>query len=223
VGFAQGYGMTELSGNAVFLSPEHHRRGLAGEERFLTAAGWPGPGVEVRIVDEAGAAVAAGTPGEVTVRAEQVCAGYWGEPEATAALVRDGWLHTGDVGTVADDGLLTIVDRAKDVIVSGGENVASREVEDVLGAHPAVAQVAVVGIPDDRWGEAVCAAVVRRGADDVDEVALTAELLAHASAGLARYKVPKRIVFVDTLPTNASGKVRKTDLRRRLASGPHPF
>ena len=219
VGFAQGYGMTELSGNAVFLSPDDHRRGLAGDDRLLTAAGWPAPGVEVRIADEEGRPVLPGEPGEVCVRSDQVCSGYWADPAATDAAWRDGWFRTGDVGTLDDDGLLTIVDRAKDIIVTGGENVASREVEDAIGHHALVARVAVVGLPDERWGEAICAVVVVRPGAEHDPARLPADIIAHARARLAGYKVPKRVVLAPDLPLNASGKVVKADLRRQLAAG----
>lgn len=220
VDFAQGYGMTELSGNAVFLPPEAHRAGLAGDLRLLRAAGWPADGVELRIVDDTGAPVAAGTPGEITIRARQVCAGYWHDPEATARTIRHGWLHTGDLGTVDDDGLLTIVDRLKDIIVTGGENVASREVEEVLERHPDVARVAVVGIPDDRWGEMVCAAVVLRDGSGRDHADVVTELDELASEHLARFKAPKRIEVVRNLPINAGGKVMKVELRARLQAPP---
>ncbi|HEX7134853.1 MAG TPA: AMP-binding protein [Iamia sp.] len=204
VDFAQGYGMTELSGNAVFLGPDDHRRGLAGDERLLRAAGRAGPGVELRIVD-----------GEIWVRADQVCAGYWEDPEATEAALHDGWLRTGDIGTLDDDGLLTIVDRAKDVIITGGENVASREVEDAIGHHPAVARVAVIGVPDERWGEAVVAVVVLRA--DVEPTPATIESIqGEAARRLARFKQPQRIEVVDDLPVNAGGKVDKVDLRMRF-------
>ena len=217
VGFAQGYGMTELSGNAVFLGPDDHTRGLAGEERLLRAAGWPGPGVELQVVDDEGRARAPGEPGEVWIRGEQVFAGYWEDPTATAAAFRDGWLRTGDVGTLDQDGLLTIVDRAKDIIVTGGENVASREVEDVLGRHPQVARVAVVGVPDERWGEAVWAAVVvrRDGGPTPDP----AELVVWAREHLAAFKAPKQVVLVSDLPVNSGGKVVKAELRRLLSEG----
>jgi acyl-CoA synthetase (AMP-forming)/AMP-acid ligase II len=216
VGFAQGYGMTELSGNAVFLGPDDHRRGLAGEDHLLRAAGRPGPGVELRIIGDDGAPVAAGATGEVCVRAAQVCAGYWDDPEATAAALPDGWLRTGDVGTLAADGLLTIVDRAKDIIITGGENVASREVEDAIGHHPAVARVAVIGVPDAHWGEAVVAVVVLR-ADAEDGPATVTSIQVEAGRHLARFKQPKRVEVVDDLPVNAGGKVDKVELRRRFA------
>lgn len=217
VGFAQGYGMTELSGNAVFLGPGDHARGLAGEERLLHAAGWPGPGVDLQVVDEEGRSRPPGQRGEVWVRGDQVFAGYWDDPAATTEALQDGWLRTGDVATLDDDGLLTIVDRAKDVIVSGGENVASREVEDVLGRHPQVARVAVVGVPDERWGEAVWAAVVVRA--DGGPAPEPAELVAWARQHLAAFKAPKQVVLVDDLPVNAGGKVVKGEVRRRLAGG----
>jgi acyl-CoA synthetase (AMP-forming)/AMP-acid ligase II len=217
-GFAQGYGMTELSGNAVFLSADDHRRGLAGDERLLAATGRPGPGVELRITGDDGRVLPPGEAGEVRVRAAQVCAGYWDDPEATAAAMVDGWLRTGDIGVLDDDQLLTIVDRAKDIIVTGGENVASREVEDVIGRHPLVGRVAVIGIPDDHWGEAVCAVVVVRADAEHDPTTTAADIRARAGTGLARFKVPKRVVFVDELPVNAGGKVIKAELRRRVAA-----
>jgi acyl-CoA synthetase (AMP-forming)/AMP-acid ligase II len=203
---SQGYGMTELSGNAVFLRPEEHRRAAAGDERLLRAAGRPAPGVEV--------ALAAGTH-EILVRAPQVMAGYWGDPGATAAAVdAQGFLHTGDVGRIDADGLLSVVDRVKDVIVTGGENVASREVEDVLHGHPGVADVAVVGLPDPRWGERVTAVVVPRAGARPD----AAELVDRCRAHLAGFKAPREVVFAEALPRNAAGKVLKAQLRATLAA-----
>jgi fatty-acyl-CoA synthase len=138
--------------------------------------------------------------------------GYWQDVDATAAALADGWLHTGDVGRIDDDGLLTVVDRLKDVIVSGGENVASREVEAVLHAHPGVADVAVVGLPDARWGERVAAVVVRRDGEPVT----AEELVALARSHLAGFKVPRHVEFVAALPRNAAGKVLKQVLRDDL-------
>jgi acyl-CoA synthetase (AMP-forming)/AMP-acid ligase II len=202
---SQGYGMTELSGNAVFLGPDDHRAAAAGDVRLLAAAGRASPGVEVRLDPDSG---------EILVRAPQVMAGYWEDEPATAAALAGGWLHTGDAGRLDDDGLLTVVDRLKDVIVSGGENVASREVEAVLHAHPDVADVAVVGIGDERWGERVTAAVVRRPGTTVT----ADELVALSRAHLAGYKTPRAVVFVDELPRNAAGKVLKQQLRDELRS-----
>ena len=219
-GFAQGYGMTELSGNAVFLSPADHLRGLAGEGRFLRAAGYPGPGVQLRLVDEAGTDVSTGMAGEITVAAAQVCAGYLDDPVSTEAAIVDGWLHTGDIGVLDPDGLLHVVDRAKDIVVTGGENVSSREVEEALLSHEHVAQAAVIGLPDDRWGEAVTACIVLRtsGLDRFDgspsaRTALTETLRAHVGERLAGYKKPRRVIVLDALPVNAGGKVDKPLLR----------
>lgn len=219
--FAQGYGMSELSGNAVFLSPDDHRAALAGDARLSRAAGRAAPGVELRTVDEHGRDANAGEPGEIWVRAAQVCAGYLDDPAATAATITDGWLHTGDVGRLDPDGLLTIVDRAKDVVVTGGENVASREVEEALLSHPLVAQAAVIGLPDDRWGEAVTAVVVP-GADvtAADRDGLTSVLPGHVAERLAGYKKPRRVILVDELPINAGGKVDKPALRQRFGYSP---
>lgn len=208
---SQGYGMTELSGNAAFLGPDEHRRAAAGDDRLLRAAGYPAPGVELALAPRTG---------EILVRAPQVMLGYWQDADATAAALADGWLHTGDVGRVDDDGLLTVVDRLKDVIVSGGENVASREVEAVLHTHPGVADVAVIGLPDPRWGERVAAVVVRRGDTGVTE----AELVALARDHLAGFKVPRVVTFVAELPRNAAGKVLKQRLRDEIGgeAGPGP-
>jgi long-chain acyl-CoA synthetase len=211
--FAQGYGMTELAGNAVFLDAAAHRRGLAGEPRLLTAAGQPGPLLSLRIVDDGDADVEPGQVGEIVVRGPQVTAGYWRDPQATAACWRNGWFHTGDMGRRDREGFLYVVDRKKDIIVTGGENVSSREVEDVLHLHEAVREAAVVGEPDPRWGENVCAFVVLRGGASASADDLVALVRQH----LAGYKKPKRIIFVDDLPKNASGKILKAELRSRLA------
>ncbi len=200
---SQGYGMTELSGNAVFLGADEHRRAASGDERLLRAAGRPAPGVELRLADRTD---------EILVRAPQVMLGYFQDADASAAALDGGWLHTGDVGHVDDDGLLTVVDRLKDVIVSGGENVASREVEAVLHSHPGVADVAVVGLPDPRWGERVAAVVVRRDGTEVT----ADELVALARSHLAGFKVPRVVEFVEVLPRNAAGKVLKQRLRDEL-------
>ncbi len=231
VDFAQGYGSTELSGNAVFLGPAEHRRGLAGEARLLGTAGRPGPGVAVRTVDDAGDDVPPGTPGELLVSAAQVCAGYLDDEAATAATIVDGWLHTGDIAVIDTDGLVTIVDRAKDLVVTGGENVASREVEDALRDLPGVADVAVVGTPHDRWGEAVTAVLVLDATGDgstppaavgsepvvpLDPVVVD-RLDADLRDRLAGYKRPRRWFGASALPRNANGKVDKPALRRALA------
>jgi len=198
-GFGQGYGMTELSGNAVFLDAEAHRRAATTDPHLLAACGKVGSLAAVRLAAD----------GEILIRGDQVIPGYWRRPEANAAAFVDGWFRTGDIGRFDDDGYLYIVDRSKDIIVSGGENVASLEVEDVLSEHPAIAGVAVVGVPDERWGERVVAvAVARAGAVlDGDEV------VAWANGRIAGFKRPRQVLVVDELPTNASGKVLKREVR----------
>ncbi len=203
---SQGFGMTELAGNAIFLGPDDHRAAAAGDDRLLASAGRPSPGVEVRLGDDE----------ELLIRAPQVMAGYWNDSAATQAALDGGWLHTGDVARIDADGLISIVDRKKDVIVSGGENVASREVEAVLFEHASVRDVAVVGIPHARWGEQVCAVVV------VDEPVPPEALVAHCRDRLAGFKSPRRIEFVDALPRNGSGKVLKHRLRADLAATTDP-
>ncbi len=212
-GLAQGYGMTELSGNAVFLSPADHRLAATDQPHLLAAAGRPGPLTSVRIADEDGRELPEGDRGEILVRGDQVCDGYWNDPGATAASRLGPWLRTGDIGKVVD-GMLYVVDRKKDLIITGGENVASREVEDLLGQHPHVAQVAVVGIPDDRWGETVCAVVVAEDAESFDGEAL----MRWTDGRMAGFKRPRRIVAIDELPLNASGKVDKVRLRALVAT-----
>lgn len=216
VDFTQGYGMTELAGNAVFLDVGAHRRGLAGDEALLRTAGKPPREVEVRVVGPDDRSLPAGEAGEILVRAEQVMVGYWEDPEATAAACAGGWLHTGDVGRFDEDANLAVVDRKKDVIVTGGENVSSLEVEQVLHDHPDVAEVAVVGVPDPRWGENVCAVVVARPGVVLD----TDELVRAARERLAGFKVPRHVVLTDALPKNATGKIVKADLRDWLRSRP---
>ncbi len=198
-GFGQGYGMTELSGNAVFLDADDHRRAVTTDPQLLAAAGRVGPLAAVKLADD----------GEILIRGDQVVPGYWNRPEANDAAFVDGWFRTGDIGRFDDEGYLSIVDRSKDIIVSGGENVASLEVEDVLSEHPAVGAVAVVGVPDERWGERVVAvAVARAGAAlDPDEV------VAWCTGRLAGFKRPRQMLVVDALPTNASGKVLKREVR----------
>ncbi len=213
--FTQGYGMTELSGNAVFLDAVAHRKGLNGDFALLEAAGRPAPGVELQLVDENGDQVADGEVGEIAIRAAQVMSGYLNDESATAAALQDGWLHTGDIGRMVD-GLLYVVDRKKDMVITGGENVSSLEVEAAVLAHPDVARVAVVGVPDPTWGENVCAVVVGVPGVVVDGPAIAS----FVRASLAGFKSPRHIVVVDELPVTASGKVVKAELRRWLAENP---
>ncbi|TYC08917.1 long-chain fatty acid--CoA ligase [Actinomadura syzygii] len=213
VSLVQAYGQTESTGAAVWLDAEAHRRGVDGEEWLLGCAGRPGPLVGMRLVDESGRDVPSGVPGEVLLRADQVMSRYWDDPESTrGALSSDGWLRTGDLGVLHESGVLRLIDRKKDLIITGGENVSSVEVENALLAHPDVREAAVVGVPDPVLGEAVCAVVVRRPGSSLDEEAV----VAHARAELASYKKPRIVRFVEALPRNAAGKVLKQELRANV-------
>ncbi|MEO7850671.1 MAG: long-chain-fatty-acid--CoA ligase [Rubrivivax sp.] len=213
-GFFQAYGMTELSPCATYLTAAGHR-GDSGKPGLLRSAGRASLSTEVRVVDEQGNEVPLGTVGEVAVRGPNVMLGYWNKPEQTAAAVRDGWMHTGDGGRMDEDGYLYIVDRMKDMIVSGGENVYSAEVENALSQHPAVAASAVIGIPSEQWGEAVHAVVVLKpGASAAAE-----ELSKHCHALIAGYKCPRTVEFRDALPMTGAGKIQKTELRKPYWEG----
>ena len=196
----EGYGLSETSPVACFNHPDRSRR--------PGSIGTPIEGVEMRLVDAAGDVAPAGEVGEIAIRGHNVMKGYWGQPEATAAVMADGWFRTGDLGRRDEDGNYYVVDRKKDLIIRGGFNVYPREVEEVLYEHPAVAAVAVVAIPDDRLGEEVGAAVVRKAGTDVTED----ELRAFVKAGLAAYKYPRHIWFVDALPTTATGKIMRREV-----------
>jgi len=179
----------------------------------LGSVGLPCQYLELDVWDEHGASLPAGERGEVVLRGPKVFKGYWRDPEATAKAFAGGWFHTGDIGVVDDDGYLYIVDRLKDMIVSGGENIASSEVERVLYEHDAVVEVAVVGRPDERWGEVPVAFVVRT----VTATTTGDELIEHCRSQLAKFKVPKDVVFIDELPRNPSGKVLKRELRTQAS------
>ena len=208
--FQQVYGMTEFGGVITVLTDEAHRD-EAHPER-LVSAGLPVANAEMRIVDPATLEdVAVGGSGEVWFRTPQATAGYLGKPEATAELITaDGWVRTGDLGRVDSDGFLFIEDRLKDMIITGGENVYSPEVERVLAEHPGVAEVAIIGVPDDKWGESVKAVVAFKP----DQAVPADELIAYAKERLAGYKTPSSIDIVEALPRNPSGKVLKRDLRK---------
>lgn len=210
------YGMTETAACATMLRPSDYleRDGSLREDRLL-AVGRAWPGVRIRLVDDAGTAVANGQTGEIEISGPTVCLGYWRQPEATVDAFHDGWFRTGDLGVMDGDGVLSVVDRKKDIIVSGGINVSSLEVEAVLGNHPGVRRVAVIGVPDPRWGEAVAAIVVRHPGSRVDQ----AELVEWCSAELGSFKKPRLVDFVDELPENANGKVLKQELRDRYRGG----
>jgi len=203
VGFYNAFGQSEIGPLATVLRPEEH-------DARPDSAGRPVAFVEVRVVDADGGDVAAGGQGEVLYRSPQLCTGYWDKPEETEEAFAGGWFHSGDLVRVDEEGFLFVVDRVKDVINTGGVLVASREVEDALYTHPAVAEVAVIGTPHERWIEAITAVVVTRGPATEDEV------LGHARDRLAPFKVPKAVHFVDALPKNPSGKLLKRELRERF-------
>jgi acyl-CoA synthetase (AMP-forming)/AMP-acid ligase II len=181
------------------------------DDAVLGSVGWARSGVEVAVVGADGEPLPPGEPGEIVCRGDIVCLGYWNNPDATAQTIRNGWLYTGDIGFLDERGRLTLRDRSKDVVISGGSNIYPREVEEVLLEHADVREVSVIGQPDPEWGEVVVAFVVR-GEGNVTEAALDA----HCLARIARFKRPKRYVFVDALPKNSYGKVLKRQLRETL-------
>ena len=208
VDFYQVYGMTEASGVFCVLGPQHHRDSARPER--LRAAGQPIEGVEVRVVDPAlGDEVPVGEVGEFQIRGPQVMTGYWQRESDTAASFDGEWFKTGDAGRRDPDGFYYVEDRVKDVIISGGENIYPAEVERVVSEFPGVAEVAVIGVPDDKWGEVVRAVVVAKSGADIDED----KLLDFCAAHLAGYKRPRTIDIVTSLPRNATGKILKRDLR----------
>lgn len=209
IDFVQLYGMTEVSCSATMLTAEYHK-GLHREAGRHRGAGKPLPIAQIEITDEAGNRLPAGEVGEILIRGPGVMLGYWNQPELTAEALRGGWMHTGDGGRIDELGILYVVDRLKDMIVTGGENVFSAEVEGVLALHPGVAQVAVIGVPDLRWGERVHAIILPRAS----AVLTTEELIEHCRARIADYKCPRSIEFRDkSLPLSAAGKVLKAELR----------
>lgn len=211
-GFINLYGQTEAS--ATFLPRELHALDDADAERRLGSVGFPFPGTRIRLVDDEGREVPVGEPGEILIRSDSMFRGYWNDQAATLVTLRNGWCHTGDVGRFDDRGLLYLVDRKKDVIISGGENVYSPEVEDAVSGMESVAACSVIGTPDRKWGEAVCAVVVTRpGATTTLE-----DIQFFVRQRLARYKVPRRLVIVDELPVLDSGKVDKKRLRATIAA-----
>jgi acyl-CoA synthetase (AMP-forming)/AMP-acid ligase II len=212
VGLCQSYGMTELSGSAAFLTVEDHRLAAGSRPELLQSVGKPLPTVEIRLLGDNGKQHVTGESGEIVVRAPQCMRGYWQQGEATSRAIVDGWLHTGDIGRFDDEGYLYIVDRKKDMIISGGENVASREVEEVMRSHPAVKDCAVIGIADAKWGELICALV------QLESEVSDQQLSEHCRLLLAAYKTPKRWLRVNSLPVNAAGKIDKPALREMYSS-----
>jgi acyl-CoA synthetase (AMP-forming)/AMP-acid ligase II len=212
--FYSGFGMTELGGHATNLSKLEHRRALEGDERALASCGQPMCMAMTRVVRPDSTDCGTGEVGELVVQGAQVFDRYLDDDVATKAAFDGGWFHTGDLARRDDAGYLYIVDRLKDMIITGGENVYSVEVERVLSAHPDVVEVAVVGLPHEYWGEQVTAVVVPRA----DREPSADHLVAFARASLGGYKVPKRVVFAKTLPKNVSGKVLKAQLREELGA-----
>ena len=214
--FAQVYGMTESGGPGCALHPHQHiLDGPPEVVRRLRSAGQPMIGCDVRCVRPDGSQCPPGEPGEIVIRSNGLMRGYWNNHAATNEAIRDGYLHTGDIGETDDEGFVFVVDRLKDMIVSGGENIYSREIENALMGHPAVLEAAVVGAPDERWGEKVVAFVVRRPGQDVSADMITE----HCRDAIASYKRPREIRFIEALPKLPNGKVEKFKLRDPLWSG----
>jgi len=212
VGFTQGYGQTEAAPVVSFLKPKFH---VAGGPK-LTGAGRPAYGVEVLVMEEDDVEVPRGTVGEICASGLNVMRGYSGLEEQSRQALRNGWLHTGDLGYMDTEGFIFLVDRAKDMIISGGENIFSVEVEGAIYQHPAVQECAVIGIPSEQWGEAVLAIVVPRAGASVSGD----EIIAHCRTLIAGYKLPRSVeIRLEPLPVSGAGKILKTDLRKPYWAG----
>ena len=211
VALIQGWGMTETSPAGTMLDAADAIRkvGSAGKAMMHTA---------VRIVDDPGNDVAPGEIGELLIKGPNITPGYWNKPEATAAAFTDGWLHTGDACRMDDEGFVYIVDRWKDMYISGGENVYPAEVENVLFQLPQVADAAIIGVPNERWGEVGMAIIVRKDDQALEE----GDVIRHCLGRLAKFKVPQSVTFVDVLPRNATGKVLKRELRTQFVGTAAP-
>ncbi|HMT43585.1 MAG TPA: AMP-binding protein, partial [Chakrabartia sp.] len=211
--FIQNYGMTETTGTIVMLPPEDHDPN--GNPR-MRSAGKALPGVELKIVDDQGNSLPVGEVGEVVTRSSNNMIGYWRLPEATQkTLTNDGWVYTGDAGYMDEDGYLYIHDRVKDMIISGGENVYPAEVESAIYGHPDVLEVAVIGVPDDKWGEAVKAVCAPKPGHSID----ADSIIAWARERIAGFKVPKTVDTIEALPRNPSGKILRRELRAPYWAG----
>lgn len=213
--FQQVFGMTETTACATQLTHAAHQRAINGEPHLLLSCGRAAAGTQVRIVDENLQEVPVGTVGEIAVKGPQVMLQYWNLPEATAKTLVDGWLYTGDAARMDEEGFIYIQDRIKDMIVSGGENIYPKEVENALFDHPGIVDAAVIGIPDDKYGEAILAFVQTRDGGALDKDAL----IAFCRERLAGYKVPRAFEFIELVPRNASGKILKKDLREPYWAG----
>jgi len=217
VRFMNAFGQTETASTITVLGPEDHDISGTPEEkekklkRLATSIGRPMDDVEMRIADEAGNDLKPGEVGEIVARGPRVMSGYWKSPEATAAAIKDGWVHTGDMGWMDDEGYFYLAGRKKDMIIRGGENISPEEVEGVLQSHPAVEEAAVIGVPDKEWGEVVRAIVaLKPGASASDS-----EIIEYCRLRLSSFKKPESVVFVEALPRNQLGKVLKTTLREQ--------
>ena len=209
-GFFNLYGQTEIC-MFCLSSTQHLPYGTDKERERLKSVGQPYPNLQARIVDDEGRDCPPNVPGEIVARSTAMFRGYWNNHPASLETLRDGWCHTGDVGRLDEDGFLYLVDRKKDVIITGGENVYSREVEEAVLQHPAVSECAVIGVPDTRWGESVCAVMVLRPGHSATED----EIVGHVRSLIASYKKPRRVVFAESLPKLVTGKVNKIELRRQ--------
>jgi len=216
VGFGTGFGMTELAGNVFAMGKQDHIRAAAENLEIIRSVGKQLPLARVRVIQEDNTDAPPGVPGEIVVKGDQVLMGYWANEKATQDSFIDGWFRTGDVGRWDEAGYLYIVDRKKDMILTGGENVYPREVEEVLYEHPAIAEVAVVGTPDPKWGESVVA-VLR--VKDGERTPAARDVIQFCRERIASYKKPKFVTYVGELPKNASGKILKRELRDRIAAG----
>lgn len=202
----QVYGLTETCGPACLTTPEDaiRKAGSTGKAFFHT---------DVKIVRPDGSECDVDEPGEVIIRGGHIMTGYWNRPDATAEAIRDGWFYSGDVATRDDEGFIWIQDRLKDMIISGGENIYPAEIENVIMGHPGVADVAVIGVPHEKWGETPLAVVVKRDAELTEE-----SVIEHCNGKLAKFKMPSAVRFLDAIPRNASGKALKRELRIQFPS-----
>ena len=207
--FTQGYGLTETLEATFLTAADHVLGGNACQQARLASAGREAVGAEVRIVDDAGKELGSNEVGEILVRSRSVISGYWKMREETGRAIRDGWFYTGDLGYLDKDRYLFLVDRKKDMVVSGGVNIYTKEIEAVLYEHPAVLEAAIIGLPDDEWGEVVTAVIARKPGLEVN----AEDLVEHCRMALASYKKPRRVYFLAELPKNPSGKILKRELR----------
>lgn len=208
--FTQGYGLTETLEATFLLAKDHLPDGTEEQRQRLNSAGREAVGAEVRIIGPDGAELAVGEVGEILIRSRSVISGYWQNPEETQKAIRHGWFHTGDLGYLDEQRYLFVVDRLKDMVISGGVNIYTKEIENLLYEHPAVLEAAVYGLPDEEWGEQVTAAIALRPGYS----ATADELVAHCRRSLAGYKCPRTFYFLDSLPKNPSGKILKRELRK---------